>query len=93
MDERSITQLGLGFMAVIAVVTIYFSVHWIEEDLTERSVAELAAARVDWADVTFSGRDATLLGAAPSDEDRAQAQEAVAAVSGVRVVHDETTMP
>lgn len=91
MDERSIIQLGLGSLAVIAVVTVYFSVDWIEEDLTERTVAELAASNVDWAHVTFSGRDATLLGAAPGDTERAQAHDAVAAVSGVRVVHDETT--
>jgi len=66
----------------------------IQADLTQRSASEAlrAAATTSWATATFEGRDAILSGTAPSPEARRAAQEAVAAVNGVRLVRDAATI-
>jgi OOP family OmpA-OmpF porin len=92
MDQRSVVMLGAGLWALLALAAIYCGVGWVERDLTLRSRAELAASGQRWARVQYSGRDATLAGAAPSAETKAQVSAVVQGLSGVRTVHDATTI-
>jgi OOP family OmpA-OmpF porin len=92
MDQRSVVMLGAGLWALVALAAIYFGVDWVERDLTLRTRAELAGAGQRWASVRYSGRDATLAGAAPTTEARAEVSALVRALSGVRMVRDETTV-
>lgn len=90
MDQRSIVMLGVGIWGLVALVAIYCGVNGIERDLTARSRAALADAGLHWATVSYSGRDATLHGVAPGGDARVQARAVLAALTGVRAVHDHT---
>jgi OOP family OmpA-OmpF porin len=92
MEQRSVVMLGAGLWALLALAAVYFSVDWVERDLTLRTRAELAGAGQRWASVRYSGRDATLTGAAPTTEARGEVSALVRALSGVRMVRDETTV-
>lgn len=58
----------------------------IEQRLTETAGASLAAAKADWAKVSFDGRDALLAGDAPGRVAIDEAVKVVAATEGVRRV-------
>jgi OOP family OmpA-OmpF porin len=92
MDQRSVVMLGAGLWALVALAAIYFGVDWVERDLTLRTRAELAGAGQRWASVRYSGRDATLAGAAPSAEAKAEVSALVRALPGARTVRDESTV-
>lgn len=92
MKATSIIGIGAACFVLLAILTIVLAGHWIEDDLAERSVADLKAVGQDWAKVEMSGRDAVLMGEA--DADAAQnAMETVSSVWGVRLVQDNTVRP
>jgi hypothetical protein len=92
MDQRSVVMLGAGLWGLVAIAAIYCGVGWIERDLTLQSRAELAGAGQRWANVRYSGRAATLEGAAPSAQAKAQVVALLQALPGVRTVRDRTTI-
>jgi OOP family OmpA-OmpF porin len=92
MDQRSVVMLGAGLWGLLAIAAIYCGVGWVERDLTLQSRAELAGAGQRWASVRYSGRDATLEGAAPSAQAKADVSALVQALPGVRTVHDATSV-
>jgi OmpA-OmpF porin, OOP family len=92
MDQRSVVMLGAALWGLVALAAIYCGVDWVERDLTLRSRAELASAGQRWASVRYSGRDAMLVGTAPSAQAQAEASALVQALPGVRTVRDRTTL-
>ena len=92
MDQRSVVMLGAGLWGLVALAAIYCGVGWVERDLTLQSRAELAASGQRWASVQYSGRNATLEGAAPSAQAKAQVVALLEALPGVRTVRDLTTV-
>ena len=92
MDRRSVVMLGAGLWGLLAVVTIYWGVDAVERDLALRSRAELAGAGLRWARVDYSGRGATLAGAAPNADARAEAGGLLSALPGVGSVRDAMTV-
>ena len=92
MDQRSVVMLGAGLWGLVALAAIYCGVGWVERDLTLQSRAELADAGQRWASVQYSGRDATLEGAAPSAQAKAQVSALLQVLPGVRTVRDRTTL-
>jgi len=88
MDQRSVVMLGAGLWGLVAIAAIYCGVGWVERDLTLQSRAELAGAAQRWASVRYSGRDATLEGAAPSAQAKAEVIALLEALPGVRTVRD-----
>jgi len=92
MDQRSVVMLGAGLWGLVALAAIYCGVGWVERDLALQSRAELAGAGQRWASVQYSGRDATLEGAAPSAQATAQVIVLLQALPGVRTVRDRTTV-
>ena len=92
MDQRSVVMLGAGLWGLVALAAIYCGVDWVERDLTLRSRAELAHAGQHWAAVRYDGRDATLEGAAPSTQARAEVGVLLVSLPGVRIVRDLATV-
>ena len=92
MDQRSVVMLGAGLWGLVALAAIYCGVGWVERDLTLQSRAELAASGQRWASVQYSGRDATLEGAAPSAQAKAEVIALLQELPGVRRVRDLTTV-
>jgi hypothetical protein len=92
MDQRSVVMLGAGLWGLVALAAIYCGVGWVERDLTLQSRAELAASGQRWASVRYSGRDATLEGAAPNVQAKAEVSALLQALPGVRRLRDRTTV-
>jgi hypothetical protein len=92
MDQRSVVMLGAGLWGLVALAAIYCGVGWVERDLTLQSRAELAASGQRWASVRYSGRDATLEGAAPNVQAQAEVSALLQALPGVRRLRDRTTV-
>lgn len=64
----------------------------IVDKLTGSSQSALSGANYSWASVSFDGRDASLTGVAPSEEDRQLAVELVGSIAGVRSVESAITI-
>nr|WP_321483715.1 hypothetical protein [uncultured Cohaesibacter sp.] len=81
-----------GALAVVAVagLSLYGETEKIEADLTGRALTILEQRDMDWAKITFHGRDATLTGIAPEKGAAEEASELLLAEWGVRVVKDKT---
>ena len=62
------------------------------DDLTQRSQAALKSLGHDWAQVSLSGRDARLSGAAPNAETIKEAVSAVERVPGIRLVESNAAI-
>jgi len=92
MDQRSVVMLGAGLWGLVTLTAIYCGVGWVERDLTLQSRAELAASGQRWASVRYSGRDATLEGAAPNVQAKAEVSALLQALPGVRRLRDRTTV-
>lgn len=92
MDRRSIVMLGVGLWGLLAAATVYWGVDHVERDLARHARAELAAAGQRWANVSTSGRIATITGAAPSADARAEARALVSVLPGIATVHDASTL-
>lgn len=93
MSARSIIGAGIVGFVVLAVLTIVLTSNRIVDDLGARSAADLEAAGLNFASVSFSGRDATLTGSAPDAASASKAVEVVQGVWGVRAVIDEIDKP
>src|SRR4051794_33594082 len=77
--------VGVAGLTLICIGQFGPNRHAIQDDLTSRSTAALASARLTGLSVSFSGRDATITGATTAEQaDRAEAL--VSSVDGVRVV-------
>ena len=83
-----------GALAVVSVagLTLYGETKNIEADLTGRALQVLASKDMDWAAISFSGRDATLKGIAPEEGVADWASELLLAEWGVRIVKDKTEL-
>jgi OmpA-OmpF porin, OOP family len=92
MDQRSVVMLGAGLWGLVALAAVYCGVGWVERDLALQSRAELAAAGQRWASVRYSGRDATLEGAAPGAQAQIDVVALLQAQPGVRTVRDLSTV-
>lgn len=84
--------LGLVPLAVLVLIAGFWHQGRVEQDLMARASASLAAAKLDWAKLTLSGRDAALIGEAPSPEARALAVAATDRVFGLRQVQDRSSI-
>lgn len=93
MKTTTILGLGLVGFVLLALLTILLAGGWIENDLAERSRAELEAIGQSWAAVEMHGRDAVVSGTATDPGAAEQAIDAVASVWGVRAVEDATSRP
>ena len=83
---------GALAVGVVTALSLYTKTDEMEADLTARASAVLADKGMDWATVTFDGRDAVLTGVAPEEGVSAWALELVDLVWGVHVIKDETTL-
>jgi len=83
---------GFAPLAALWLLAGWFTNDGIEADLTRRAAGAALAAKASWATARIEGRDLTFSGAAPNADARGAAQLAVAAVPGVRLVRDGTTL-
>ncbi len=91
--RQIITWLGLSALCLLfGAAAIGLNQSYIAEDLSRRSQVALKELGQDWAQVSISGRDARLSGAAPHAEAVKEAVSAVERVSGVRLVDNVTTI-
>ncbi|WP_319530096.1 OmpA family protein [uncultured Cohaesibacter sp.] len=81
-----------GVVAVCAVtaITLFSETSKVEADLTQRAEALLKDKGMDWAEISFSGRDGTLKGVEPEENEAKWAIELLDLEWGVRKVVDET---
>ena len=80
---------GLAATTILILIAVFLRTGEIEGDLGSRVGARLAADGYDWAQVTVSGRDVTLLGTAPTPELRDEAASAAKGVVGVASVANQ----
>ncbi|WP_421723441.1 OmpA family protein [Bauldia sp.] len=80
---------GLAATTILILLAVFLRTGEIEGDLGNRVGARLATDGYDWAQVTVSGRDVTLLGTAPTPELRDEAALAAEGVTGVASVANE----
>ena len=83
---------GALAVGVVTAISLYTKTAKMEADLTERSTAVLQDKGMDWATVTFDGRDGVLTGVAPEEGISAWAVELIDIVWGVHTINDETTL-
>ncbi len=83
---------GALAVAAVAGLSLYGETEKIEADLTGRALGILEAKDMDWASVSFNGRDATLTGTAPEEGVSEWASELLLAEWGVRIVKDKTDL-
>ncbi|WP_373235430.1 OmpA family protein [Cohaesibacter celericrescens] len=83
-----------GVVAVAAVtgISLYSETTKIEADLTSRAENVLASKDMDWAAISFDGRDGVLTGIAPEQGVSAWAVELLDVEWGIREVEDETSL-
>lgn len=89
MSERRRSLLVGALLAAALVFAVAVSVRSIESELLARSQLALAAAGIPFYDITMDGRDAVLRGFVASNEHGRRILDVVAAVPGIRAVHDE----
>ncbi|SFO07646.1 hypothetical protein SAMN04488056_10372 [Cohaesibacter marisflavi] len=83
---------GALAVAAVAGLSLYGETEKIEADLTGRALAVLEQRDMDWAKITFHGRDATLTGIAPEVGAAEEASALLLTEWGVRVVKDKTDL-
>ena len=83
---------GCVAVFVVALITLFSETTKIESDLTARAEAVLASKDMDWASISFEGRDGFLEGIAPEDGEADWAVELLDATWGVRAVRDDTEL-
>lgn len=83
---------GMVAVGAVAAISLLSETSKIEADLSGRSQALLAEKGMDWAKVSYSGRDGTVTGRAPSTEAAQSAIDLVKEAWGVRVVADGTEL-
>jgi OmpA-OmpF porin, OOP family len=85
-------RAGLIPLCAVFLVSAWWMQPAIEADLAARGTSGLAAAGLEWARIEISGRDARVLGEAPSPDSRALAVAAADRVFGIREVDDAMTV-
>ena len=88
MSQSLASILALLLFVALTVFCVTRHGPAIVEGLASRSSGTLAEAGVDWANVRFSGRTATMTGTAPSSAERERAVTLVSSVRGVRKIVD-----
>ena len=83
---------GLIPLAVVWIAAIWTSTVNIEADLSARAVAELKDTVLGKTQISASGRDVRLSAEAFSEEGRHSAVSQVEAVTGVRLMNDDTRL-
>lgn len=83
---------GILAVGVVTAISLYSKTEQMEADLTGRASAVLQEKGMDWAKVTFDGRDGVLTGVAPEEGVSAWAVEMIDIIWGVRAITDETTL-
>lgn len=83
---------GLVPLIVLLFCAAYLKQGSMEADIAARARAQLPAGSQEWAQITISGRDATLVGIAPSLEAQKTTPEVLNAVFGLRKAMDGTTL-
>ncbi len=83
---------GVVAVGAVASISLWSETSKIEADLTNRSNALLAEKGMEWAKVSYSGRDGTLTGRAPTEAASKSAVDLLLAEWGVRVVDDATEL-
>lgn len=83
---------GLIPLALLAMFAITRLETPVAQDITARANAQLEAEGLGWAKVDMSGRDARLVGVAPTPELQAQAMASADRVAGLRLVSNATTV-
>lgn len=88
MSQSLASLLALLLFVALTVFCVTRHGPAIVEGLASRSSGTLVEAGVDWANVRFSGRTATMTGTAPSSAERERAVTLVSSVRGVRKIVD-----
>lgn len=83
---------GLIPILMLSWIAFHLQRPAIESDLSRRTQQVLEEAGLDWATVSFSGRDAIVSGRAPDEATPRKALQAVRSVWGVRVVRARTDL-
>jgi len=83
---------GLLPLSVLALLLFFNKTTPIETELTDRISQSLAAEGLDFAEISLSGRDATITGLAPLEEAKARAEELAEKSFGVRVAKSNITV-
>jgi outer membrane protein OmpA-like peptidoglycan-associated protein len=83
---------GFFPLALVAIVSLLSERGDVEKGLRESSLDALKSAGIDWAQTSFTGRDAVITGNAADEAERAAAIETVRKVWGVRAVANDTTL-
>lgn len=86
MGRIVIWLVGLACLALTYVAAIYYQADKIEYDLKDRAKLALKSEKIDWANVSISGRDAILEGKAPNQESIHKAKQAIMKIWGIRKV-------
>ncbi|MBV6651364.1 MAG: OmpA family protein [Hoeflea sp.] len=82
---------GVAAVAFLAALAVWFTAGVVETELKARALAALRGED-GWAQVTLKGRDLTLTGLAPDEEDRDRALSVARSISGVRRVTDASVL-
>lgn len=82
---------GVAAVACLAALSVWFTAGVVETELKARALAALRGED-GWAHVTLKGRDLTLTGLAPDEEDRDRALSVARSISGVRRVTDASVL-
>lgn len=83
---------GLIPIAMLSWIVFNWEHRNIEADLGQRAAAELERQGIDWAELSFSGRDAVLRGRSSEEDAPKRAVDAVRSLWGVRVVDQRTDL-
>ena len=83
---------GLPVLALVGAIALFGELPYIQKDLGARSVSALQVAGLDWAKVSFDGRDAKVTGSATTEQEQQAVLDAVKNTYGVRIVGDETSL-
>lgn len=92
MNRKTATLLSILGLLLILLLCLWTNRGKIQQDLTERSTAQLNSADFGAVDVALSGRDATLNGKLASKADIDKAVQSVTNVYGVRTVINNLTI-
>jgi OOP family OmpA-OmpF porin len=83
---------GLLPLLFLGILAGYWHQSDVEADLSKKGSTALAAAGLGWGKVVIAGRDAVILGEAPSPDARTLALKTIEGVEGVRRAGDGSTL-
>ncbi|MEM6640228.1 MAG: OmpA family protein [Pseudomonadota bacterium] len=92
MNRTVILILGVIAQCVLTALFLWRVAPLITDDIETRSVGALRDAGINWAQISVDGRDVTLEGLAPSEEQRDRALASLDGVAGIRRIDDTTTV-